>query len=386
METSASHESYPMPPRGSRIPRLAFPQGRTTKTNNTAALALKNIIKNEWIIRNGLKLITFFLIPALVAITCIPIYLIDRAQKHDEWDHASAEMCAERLSEEGDGFIGNKDFYGLGIRIGLYIQWLASIIANVFLPEERRFMAAAYTSFALALYIALCLLIFQPGCVFTAEIIIVLTILWAGAYIVLIPFAVVTVSVDELESTEVSDETASQFTGLYFLYTIVNITLSPITIWFWLDLAILGDKGPGFSPTPGEDGTQFFLLDHIRGSDPSLKRAAQFTAFFTIWWALSPALSRFFSRRWLNINAKPFATGRGTSLDWIKAFIAQLDAATFFTSMYILFSIGLTFVISVIGTEISKRRGGEKRFRRWMGTTETGQRINEWLVYCFSSR
>ncbi len=30
-----------------------------------------------------------------------------------------------------DGFLGNPDFTGLGIRLGIYLQWLAIILSNV---------------------------------------------------------------------------------------------------------------------------------------------------------------------------------------------------------------------------------------------------------------
>ena len=83
----------------------------------------------------------------------------------------------------------------------LYLQWLASLVANAFLPGERRSMAGAYAGFALALLVAVLLLIFQDGCVYTAEMIILLNILWGGTYLVLLPHITRT-SNDEQEDQE----------------------------------------------------------------------------------------------------------------------------------------------------------------------------------------
>lgn len=46
--------------------------------------------------------------------------------------HSSPEQCSDRYTDRG--FVGNPDFYGLGIRIGIYLQWLGSLMANAFLP------------------------------------------------------------------------------------------------------------------------------------------------------------------------------------------------------------------------------------------------------------
>jgi hypothetical protein len=70
-------------------------------------------------------------------------------------------------------------FYGLGIRVGIYLQWVAFLLASAFLPGGRHSMAVGYGGFALAL-VALLLLIYQDGYTYTADMIIVLNILWCG--------------------------------------------------------------------------------------------------------------------------------------------------------------------------------------------------------------
>jgi hypothetical protein len=96
-------------------------------------------------------------------------------------NHADPSLCANRVSERC-GFIGNQDFYGLGIRLGLYIQWIASLFAYACLPEERRGLAGAYATFSFALSVALLILAFENQCTFDAEIIIILFIFFGGVF------------------------------------------------------------------------------------------------------------------------------------------------------------------------------------------------------------
>jgi hypothetical protein len=86
--------------------------------------------------------------------------------------------CISR--EVSDGFTRNSDFYGFGIRLGLYFQWSATLIANVLLPNDWYAMFGAYLVFSLALIIAVLVLTFQHTCTFTAEIIVIIFMYWAG--------------------------------------------------------------------------------------------------------------------------------------------------------------------------------------------------------------
>ncbi|CZR63799.1 uncharacterized protein PAC_13696 [Phialocephala subalpina] len=60
---------------------------------------------------------------------------------------ASATQC--------QGFDGNSDFYGLGIRIGVYLQWFSGLLANSFHAESIHDILSTNTIFLLALFIAL---------------------------------------------------------------------------------------------------------------------------------------------------------------------------------------------------------------------------------------
>src|SRR5437762_10029993 len=70
--------------------------------------------------------------------------------------HRDPSLCTWRSPrrELAGGFVGNPDFYGLGIRLGVYMQWLASLIAYASLLRERRSLAAGYAIFSLSFAIA----------------------------------------------------------------------------------------------------------------------------------------------------------------------------------------------------------------------------------------
>ena len=179
-------------------------------------------------------------------------------------------ICKDRRLEPG--FIGNSDFYGLGIRLGIYLQWLASLIANPLLKSERSNMAGAYLTFSLALAIAILLLAFQRDCAFTAEVVIVLNIFWGGTALVMVPF------VRLLADTKT--------TGLGLALIPLIVSMLPVSAWFWLRLALRGETD--FVATP-PDGTSFFLLAPI--SPSHLKDVSLFIAVLTLILCVIPIFS-----------------------------------------------------------------------------------------------
>lgn len=72
------------------------------------------------------------------------------------------------------GFPGNGDLYGFGVRLGLYLQWAATIAANTFLPQEASNMRTINGCFQLALLIGLCYTTITNPDLFAAEVIIIL--------------------------------------------------------------------------------------------------------------------------------------------------------------------------------------------------------------------
>ena len=80
----------------------------------------------------------------------------------------------------GQGFEGNNDLYGLGIRISLYLQWLSSFLANNFLPETQQQLQNLYLTFSLAICLATIISSFVKNCVFSIEIEIMYWMYWGG--------------------------------------------------------------------------------------------------------------------------------------------------------------------------------------------------------------
>ena len=52
------------------------------------------------------------------------------------------------------GLPGNSDLYGLGIRIGIYLQWTSSLLTNTFLPDGAADLLDANSIFLFAVFIA----------------------------------------------------------------------------------------------------------------------------------------------------------------------------------------------------------------------------------------
>lgn len=171
--------------------------------------------------------------------------LVTYAQENAKDQTACKDPLTGRDRRLDQGFVGNSDFYGLGIRLGIYLQWLASLIANSLLKSERATMAGAYLTFSLALAVAVLLLAFQHDCAFTAEIIIILNIFWGGTVLVMVPFVRLLADI--------------RTTGLGLALIPLILSMLPVSAWFWLRLATHGEVD--FVKTNG--GTSFFLLARV---------------------------------------------------------------------------------------------------------------------------
>lgn len=79
-----------------------------------------------------------------------------------------------------NGFQGNSDYYGIGIRIGLYLQWMASLLANNFLPHTQTELQKVYLVFSLAICFATVITTFSGTCTFSIEIEILYWMYWGG--------------------------------------------------------------------------------------------------------------------------------------------------------------------------------------------------------------
>ncbi|KAL4875153.1 hypothetical protein BJY04DRAFT_224350 [Aspergillus karnatakaensis] len=79
------------------------------------------------------------------------------------------------------GFPGNSDLYGLGIRVGIYIQWISALVSSYFHLDDTNLLRFNYFAFSLAVMSSLLVLTFQ-GDAHTIEIIIMLYMFFGGLY------------------------------------------------------------------------------------------------------------------------------------------------------------------------------------------------------------
>ncbi|KAL9125609.1 MAG: hypothetical protein Q9217_005206 [Psora testacea] len=87
------------------------------------------------------------------------------------------------------GFTGNSDIYGLGIRLGVYLQWVAALISKQYLVSSRagimRELLDVNTIFSLAIFIATVVLSTDHGgSAHGVEILIMLHIYFGSTYII----------------------------------------------------------------------------------------------------------------------------------------------------------------------------------------------------------
>lgn len=95
--------------------------------------------------------------------------------------------------------LGNSDLYGLGIRLGIYMQWTSSLLANNLLEGEILSLLDTNTTFLLAVFSAIAKLTVQKG-LQLAEILILLRICFGFL------FGVVTVNAGNVPTPRQEDE------------------------------------------------------------------------------------------------------------------------------------------------------------------------------------
>lgn len=78
------------------------------------------------------------------------------------------------------GFAANEDLYGMGIRFGIYFQWLTALLVNNLLPNGRKELQKVYLIFDVALCVAAYVSSFSGLCVFGIEIEVLYWLYWGG--------------------------------------------------------------------------------------------------------------------------------------------------------------------------------------------------------------
>lgn len=208
-------------------------------------------------------------------LAAVPIYPLLGALVKFGQDHAKLfpASCNSRVT--GRGFVGNSDFYGLGIRIGIYLQWISSVMSNLLLPATGRALVGSQMSLTIALFVALLLLIFERDCTFTAEMIVILYLMVAGMFISMLGYKT---------SAKQTTGGGRSIHGLEWVAWPAGFTALSLSAWFWVRLASTDESD--FTQTPG--GTSIFLFTRVNGH--SLSDASAFIAAFSIWALAAPLI------------------------------------------------------------------------------------------------
>ena len=91
----------------------------------------------------------------------LPLILINAStvaaylHKHDAQSISSEVPRLNQRAPSCPGFDGNSGFYGLGIRLGVYLQWIASWLTNTLSPSEAGRSHDANSIFVLAIVVAI---------------------------------------------------------------------------------------------------------------------------------------------------------------------------------------------------------------------------------------
>ena len=136
---------------------------------------------------NYFNYISNITIPATINQACVNRVSSDQAALFDPSNLMSTKDRPTYNNTLCDsGFIGNSDVYGVGVRSGLYIQWVSSIVANHLLREESTALMNTYLIFHIALWITIAVLTFQKTCTFFVEIVLLYYLVYGGYFSVFI--------------------------------------------------------------------------------------------------------------------------------------------------------------------------------------------------------
>ena len=126
---------------------------------------------------------------------------------------------------------GNADMYGLGIRIGFYLQWYCTILADWLAPSEVPGLRKMNALLTTATFIALLIL---RRSLIAPEIYVVLLLFFGSSYYILAAggWRLVTCFKDSLDPSRYSASEPSGKTAI-LLWSLVLLGELSFTLWFW---------------------------------------------------------------------------------------------------------------------------------------------------------
>jgi hypothetical protein len=163
------------------------------------------------------------------------------------------------------GFVGNPDLYGIGIRVGIYAQWLAALLSNYLVSHYRDEVHSAYFMFSVGLAVATVVVTarYSAYCLFFAEIFVLVSLFFGGYFCVhLFP-----------ATYSRSGELRSWRRGRLVTLSLVYGAMVSYNCWFWFK-----GRVSKFQPTPC--GSAIFLFAKFSGD--SLYKAVGFYKAFAI--------------------------------------------------------------------------------------------------------
>jgi hypothetical protein len=207
----------------------------------------------------------------------LPIVLISELGAHIQHRTVDPGSCIVRVSG-GCGFVGNSDVYGLGVRLGVYLQWISTVLANVYLPNERRGMVAASLAYSIAMFIALLVLVFDGSCLYMVEVIVLLYLLVGGVTSIAGTYR----SFTDARNTQLK-------TGIDLAWLFSSPSILFFSHWFWIGMSKDQLQLDSFFPTPC--GTSFFLMARV--SELHIRLVGRIYAFLSISIHISSAFRTF---------------------------------------------------------------------------------------------
>jgi hypothetical protein len=154
---------------------------------------------------------------------------------------------------DGCGFSGNSDLYGLGIRLGVYFQWASTLIIYGWYPEGRNDLVESYLGLLVAITIAIIVITARAEPTYAAEILVLSYIIFGGT------LTVMTVGVRHHHIKRIERPHLVQLLALSVILASASIYYS----WFWL-------HGIYYNVLETPCGTFGFLFTKVSLSNPSV--------------------------------------------------------------------------------------------------------------------
>ena len=205
-----------------------------------------------------------------------PYHEIDDVQSlHDRATTNDSTTC---------GYTGNSDIYGLGIRIGIYLQWFSTWLSTAFIPEEMLGTTVANSIFLIAISVATLTLCnsspkAEGALVYSADLIILLAIFGISVYFL---YSVSWFGRHFGPSSSLGFTFEDNTALGESIKMILSLCMASVNIWFWFHGV------DHFAPTPC--GTFAFLFGARINATGRTARvvyglASCFALFVFVWFA-----------------------------------------------------------------------------------------------------